>query len=435
MIIFASAPAGLGHLRVTQALYHGLPGARNALILGAQDHSISYLHRLTSIHPLSRAIMEWGQQGVPEDLFTWSYRRYLRATTKLLYEQLTTILDERLEAAQTVLVVATHFGLAHQLSALKDQLQQERNVRIILVVCVTDDSPQHIWYVPGADLIVTPSESTRQALVTYGKAMGLAPVEFAVIPYPVSTQLNKPLTEGEFSCRKRQLDAQKTEPITVMIPVSGAAVGLDFFLRLLDELFTRSNRFHFQVVVKTSVYTQPFISKLHKRSYVTIHTTGSDREIVDLYDTVYRQNVIGLEVTKPSEQAFKALMRPNHRGGSILLFSQPVGRQEYDNLAFLSRHQLIPESGTQEKLWDLAQKKQNVTSEIKTLAKFWRGIKLPSQPERAAEYIWWSLEQEIFRNMLTCPIFPRASDPHAHELTPDGVSKFWQRVAQLVSGF
>lgn len=53
LIIFAYAPAGLGHLRVTDALYQGLPKDINTpLILGSQDETITYLHRLMSLNPL-----------------------------------------------------------------------------------------------------------------------------------------------------------------------------------------------------------------------------------------------------------------------------------------------------------------------------------------------------------------------------------------------
>jgi hypothetical protein len=48
--------------------------------------------------------------------------------------------------------------------------------------------------------------------------------------------------------------------------------------------------------------------------------------------------VISFEITKPSEQCFKALLPVSSAGGVTLLLSDPVGRQEYDNLAFLKRY-------------------------------------------------------------------------------------------------
>jgi hypothetical protein len=73
LIIFTYAPAGLGHLRVTGALYHGLPAQTHPILLRSQDSSIGYLHHLTSIHPTLRAILEWLQSGKPEEVFTSGY--------------------------------------------------------------------------------------------------------------------------------------------------------------------------------------------------------------------------------------------------------------------------------------------------------------------------------------------------------------------------
>lgn len=134
LIIFTYAPAGLGHLRVTDALYHGLPTQTNPILLRSQDSSISYLHHLTSIHPATRAILEWLQSGKPEDLFTFSYRQFLRSRTKSLSAQIGTLLDQEMANPDTIVVVATHFGLAHQVAAIKTELSRARQITIILVV-------------------------------------------------------------------------------------------------------------------------------------------------------------------------------------------------------------------------------------------------------------------------------------------------------------
>ena len=164
VIILAYAPAGLGHLRVTDALYHGLPKTANPLLLGSQDKSITRIHRILSIHPIFRFFFELGQSGIPQYIVTYVYRNYLWLLTKLIYQQLTTILDQRIEETKTVLIIATHFGLAHQIAAIKDKLAKERKVKIVLAVQVTDDSPQYMWYIPGADLTFVPSEYTRREL-------------------------------------------------------------------------------------------------------------------------------------------------------------------------------------------------------------------------------------------------------------------------------
>ena len=51
-LVLCYAPAGLGHLRIMDALYHGLPDTVNPVVLGSQDESIRIIHRLTSTHPI-----------------------------------------------------------------------------------------------------------------------------------------------------------------------------------------------------------------------------------------------------------------------------------------------------------------------------------------------------------------------------------------------
>lgn len=433
LIIFAYASAGLGHLRVTDALYHGLPAKTNPILLNSQDSSISYLHRLTSIHPTTRAVLEWLQSGKPEDLFTFGYRQFLRSRTKFLSAQFETVLDQQMANLDTILVVATHFGLAHQLAAIKTKLSRARQIKIILVVQVTDDSPQHIWYVPGADLIVVPSERTKAALMDYGKTVGLPPVEFAVLPYPISPLLTGVLTDQEYEQRCQQLLGDGSAEIEVAIPISGAAVGLTYFRRLIDELHQKSSRFHFQIIAKSSAYTRPFLQDMQSRTFITLHTATTDREIVEKYEQVYQNTLVAFEVTKPSEQAFKALIDPHQRGGSVLLFSQPVGRQERDNLDFLGRHHLLPTQNEQQRLWHSAIKNSLINNETEQ-AIYWRSMRLPDDPISAAHYIWWCLEHGIFVQMLTCALAPAPDDRFAFEIKPDGVSRFWQTVSQLLIG-
>jgi hypothetical protein len=432
MIVFTYAPAGLGHLRVTDALYHGLPAQTDPILLRSEDSSIGYLHHLTSIHPTSRAIMEWLQSGEPEELFTRVYRRFLRSRTKLLSDHITRLLDERMANSATVLVVATHFGLAHQLAAIKEALSRTLGVKILLVVQVTDDSPQRIWYVAGADLIVVPSERTKDALTKYGKAEGLPPVRFAVLSYPISPLLTGALTDAEYEQRRQQLTAGGSTAIEVAIPISGAAVGLTYFRLLMDELHAQSARFHFHVIAKTSPYTRPFLQEMQTRSFVTLHTADTDRDIIEQYEQVYDSVLVALEVTKPSEQAFKALVHPRQRGGALLLFSQPVGRQERDNLNFLERHQLLPRPVEQLHLWDSAANGTPIDDRAQG-ASHWRGVRIPDDPSAAARFIGWCLQQGLFSQMLASTLTPQADDSQAHEIAPDGVAQFWQTVSQLLT--
>src|SRR5262249_21940152 len=149
-------------------------------------------------------------------------------------------------------------------------------------------------------------------------------------------------------------------------------------------------------------YTQPFLNEMESRPFVTLHTSTTDRDIVEKYEGVYQQTLVALEVTKPSEQAFKALVDPHRRGGSVLLFSHPVGRQEYDNLDFMRRHHLIPTPEEQQQLWDSAAANRAISADSPLLqeALHWRGLRLPDDAVSAARYIAWCLEQKLFAQML-----------------------------------
>ncbi len=426
LIIFAYAPAGLGHLRVTDALYHGLlKDVETPLLLGSQDTTITYLHRLMSLNPIIRPISEWVEKGMAEDATTALYRYLLRSKTDVLYNQLLTIISERYTPPSKILAVATHFGLAHQMSAIKKQLEKEKNIEMKLVVQVTDDSPHHIWYVHDADLIVVPSEKTKENLVKYGRQMK-SEVPIVVNAYPISPNLNKNLSQEKITEKYDQVDPKKQTPLHVIIPVSGAAVGTEYFVKLMTHLHQKSDRFVFHVVTKDAPFTRNFIMKITDLPYVHLYTGAADRKVIENYEFVYKQNVIALEITKPSEQSFKALMDCRKESASILLFTEPVGRQEWDNLDFLRRHHLIPTRVEQSVLWRHNAREKAVKKAFK-----WRGICLPDDPIAAAEFIHWSLKSGIFASMMRCEIKPHSEDEYKHELNPEGVKSFWEIVSGL----
>lgn len=428
-IIFTFAPAGLGHLRVTNALYKGLPGNYPSHLLGTQDESITAIHRVMSIHPIARNIMEKGQNGLIEDAFTYAYRKYLWSHTDVLYKQLLTLIDEHVEIPKKLLVIASHFGLAHQLSALKNRLFKDRKIKLLLIVQVTDDSPQQIWYVPGADLTCIPSESTRSVLGRYGRLAGLAPTDFAVLPYPVSPQLSQNLTANQVLNRQEQLNSPGSQKIHVSIPVSGAAVGTNYLSGLINFLTVKSDRFVFHLISKAVPFTKDFLSQMLSVPSVKLYVSDSDREVVNLYDKVYSDNIISLEVTKPSEQAFKALLTPKMHGGSLLLFSAPVGRQEYDNLYFLRRHSLMPKENEQINLFKyIANPNLPVNrAEMQKKVKHWRALRLPDDPQMAGDFIYRLHKNKILSSMAKW-VPPHNYSGHKHELGSDGVAKFWATV-------
>jgi len=437
ILLFAYSPTGLGHLRVTDALYEGLPKSITPLLLTSQGQTVTFLHRITSVHPIFRAIFEWTQRGWAEDIFAYLYRTYLEKNTKLLYEQLITIVDQRIESPAVIVIVSTHFGLNHQLASLKSKIEEEKHAKVILIVQVTDDSPQHIWYAPNADMIVVPSHSTKEELLKYAQTAKLKQTRIEVLPYPISPFLTKVLSKSEYKNRLDQLSYESDEPINFCVPISGAAVGMNHFTRLIDRLRLNSQRFNFEVVVKFSPNTHHFIDQMLDRPYVNLHASGVDKEVVNKYEKLYQEKTIALEITKPSEQAFKALCDPNLVGGSILLLSSPVGRQEYDNLNFLERHNLIPEKGMSKYLHKLALKNKDIPEEeiakLLSSASTWRGLRLPQNSKAAADFIWWCMRQNIFPAMLGCRL-TRRDDRHSIELSGiHGVQRFWEKIAEFVA--
>jgi len=437
VIVFGQALAGLGHLRVTDALYHGLPKGTKAVLLGSQDKGLTLFHQFVSIHPMTRAIFEWAQYGWREDVFTVVYRGWIRSHTKLLEEQLQTIFDRHPQRPKTLLAIATHMGLAHQFAAIKESFSKKHNVRMIVVVVVTDDAPIKIWAVGGADMIFVPSQRTKQLLETYHQSQaGLARAEYIVAPYMVHPALGEPLSGEAYETRRQQLDPSANTTIHIAIPVSGAAVQMDFFEKYMRALedgeslgFARGKpRVRFHIVSKDMPSTTSFLGAMRQKSNVRVTSSSSDQEVVDAYQTLYAQETIALELTKPSEQAFKALVDPKKRGGSILLLSDPVGRQESDNLNFLERHGLIPKHAGLKMQWKFQQDAAPPDAGMLEDARHWRGLRLPSDPVGAAAFTLWCLRHGIFASMLDFAGY--ADHP---ELASDGVKVFWKMVEEHLS--
>ncbi len=428
LVVFAYAQAGLGHMRVADAIYDGLPPGSRSVLLSSRDQRVTYLHRITSIHPLFRRLLEYFQNGLPEELFTRLLRRSLAHANKIPAEELFQILNQEKIIPKTILVVATHFGLAHQFAAIKDDFAKAHGVRVILIVVVTDDSPQRAWAVPGADIIFCPSTTTKVALEAYHRT--LAPdskTMYVASPYMITPSFAVTLTDAQFQIRAQSCNPTGTQSISIAIPVSGAAVQLDYFLTVIGDLSDRSDRYHFDVVSKESMFTAFFLHQLAGFPKATAHVSKWDRMIIEAYEQLYTQNVITAEITKPSEQSFKALLSPRQVGGSILLFSDPVGRQEHDNLAFFRRHDLIPHPDEQEQLWNLAKTHGPPDQQMIEKATHWRGMRLPAKPKDAAQFIEWTVSEGIWQAMMNFPGFPE--DPGLHS---DGVARFWAYVAEFL---
>lgn len=424
VLVFAYAPAGLGHLRVTKALYEGLPPGTKATLLPDTANSVKNVHRITSIYPLARKVFEWSQYGTPEELVTRIYRFILRQDTHVIKKRLLSLLKEQLSPPKRLVIIATHFGIAHQVSAIKKELEAEGQVEVHLIVQVTDDSPQKLWYIPNADLLTTPSENTSGVLHTYGRTLGLERSRIKTIPYPISPRLSDLLDKEAYDNRLRQANPNSQVLIHLSIPVSGAGVGLEFASELMSQLHRFEPRTRFHVTSKRTLFTSSYLSAWQRRDYVTVLDSHSDRQIVELYEQVYEDVPILCEVTKPSEQAFKAMLQPIMRGGSILLFTTPVGRQEYDNLQFLRRHGLIPSEREDKQLYDVLELSQRAP--VVLPYKRWRGFCLPDNPKKAAAWISRAISLGILHAMA------QASHTETEEISSRGVEKFWKAVSSCL---
>lgn len=410
LLIFTYAPAGLGHLRVTDALVDCRLKKYPYIMLGSYDRFITGIHRFTSTNPIARHIFTASQYGWFEDLVTFAYRSILVMTSKQIYLRLKDIIANRVDVDE-VWVVATHFGMAHQIGAVKQRLMKETGKTIRLMVQVTDATSQHIWCIRGADLTFVPSLKTKNDLQAYARRNKMD-LLFEVIPYPLCPGLTKRVEETDFRFKDFfSIDSQ----INVAVPISGAAVGLSFVAKLISAVVRKSKRFKFWVLVKKSVYTNFFVKSLSKLPNVNLITGRNDNEMISLYELLYEQNLVHLEITKPSEQAFKAILPPTLVGGSIILFTAPVGRQESENIDFLVRHNLLLVKSDNDEMF-LADNPSDI----------FRTINLPRNPEKAASFIVWALENGLFTKLCSPGFSFSKSSLSSGEVGPGGAYEFWK---------
>ncbi|MFA6007342.1 MAG: hypothetical protein WC784_01695 [Candidatus Shapirobacteria bacterium] len=427
LLVFTYAPAGLGHLRVTDALADALAPGIDSVLLGADDTKITYWHRLTSLSPFFRRVTEWFTTKKNGYWFYALYILSLKISSGKLYHQLKNLLSEKYPNKKTIVVVSTHFGLAHQVSAIKSRLEKKLKIKLILVVQVTDATSIEIWYVPGADLISVPSVKVKVELLKYATERNFKKTKIIVLPYPLSQTLGLQLSDEEYDLKLKQYDQNSTAKIKVLIPISGAAVGLTYYDKLISKLRRSSHRFIIFLVIRNNIYTKAFIKKMKARNYVIVIENNTDQEVVDGYQKLYEDEIIGLEIVKPSEQAFKSLFIPQQRGGSVLLLNEAVGRQEQDNLNFLIDHQLLPNQEDQQEIQAMGDFSHN--QEFLNNIKKWRALKLTNDPDKDVAIINYCLKNGIFSQMSK----PRSKITSINsELASDGVQQFWKKINSLI---
>jgi hypothetical protein len=197
-------------------------------------------------------------------------------------------------------------------------------------------------------------------------------------------------------------------------------VGVDYLssvIRLLPE-----DNFHLTFVGQASPALRPLQAMVRERPSITLLKAGTSQATIDEYEKYYAAHVVGAEITKPSEQAFKVLAPHDRVGGNILLFARPVDLQEYENLAYLTRYHLIPTPEQHQKLYQHAKSDSVPTKELQTTASGWRGLRLSEDPLVAAKFIIWC-RKHLFAHM-------GSTQPKEAELQPDGAACFWQTVLQ-----
>lgn len=407
LIIFTYCPTGLGHLRVTDALAGARPKDCPYVVLGSYDRFMTWIHRFTSINPIGKFLFISSQYGILEDILTLMYRFFLRVNSGGVYKQILEVINKNTEV-DDFQIVATHPGMAHQIGAVKERLLRETGKNINLIVQVTDDTYQHVWLVDGADLTIVPSKFVKKEFVKYAKSQKIKFVS-EVVPYPIGTTLTEKLP---VKWKRAEAFDNPSSPINIIVPISGAATGLSYAIELIRHMVKISSRFKFWVIVKKASYTDFFVSVLLRIPGVNIVVGKNDNEMINLYELIYEQNLILLEVTKPSEQAFKSIIEPNRIGGSILLFVEPVGRQEIENIHFLRRHRLVKKIGSITK-----------SESYRT-----RSLILDNNPLVAGDNILNCVTAGIFKNMVDEDFKFSKKSLSSGEIGSSGAEQFWRVV-------
>jgi hypothetical protein len=345
LVIFTTSPTGLGHIRVTKALLQGLPHNLPFYTLGIQDPAVEGLYRLISTNLFLREAMEFFQtNSYAEKIQTQLFSKYEQHNTKHTLQEILALL-QKFPKTKNILIISTHAQLARRIQSIIDANLLPLPTKHAVVV--TDDSPQMLWAVP-ADVIFVPSEFTRIHL-----SKTLPPTQnIQVTPYPIDPLFGQKLSDTQYIARKQQVDPHLKHTLHICIPISGAAVQLDFFHAVIGHYCGhppqspngKFKKIHFHIVAKRSPYSHHFLSKIQSCSNVTCYIGETNESTIDLYNQLYlhKHHCPALEITKPSEQCFKVLTPPQTRGGCALLLTKPVGRQEYDNLDYLKREGFIP---------------------------------------------------------------------------------------------
>jgi hypothetical protein len=430
-VVLGTSPTGLGHIRVTKALLDGLPENIQPEVIGIDDATVSFLYHIISTNIYLRSFFEFTQTNpIAEKLTTMILRHSQASDLKPTIKSLQKIIDNNPEIKKIVFV-STHPAIATKIQKIiKKKIFK---IPILHTVIVTDDSPQRFWMIP-ADRLVVPSRDTLRKMKQQFQEDRTNYANIIVAPYPINPKYKRVLESHVLFNKQEQLDPDNPQRARVCIPISGAAVQLEFYKSVVEELTCESSshegrEFTFSIITREGNFTQPFVDYFRNNSQVLFHIGANDLQTVQLYDELYEQlNPPTLEITKPSEQCFKVLTGPNTAGGPILLLTDPVGRQEHDNLKYLERFGFMPSSSTHEKLYQklLSERKSEVMDFIPQ-ARTWRALKLPSDPYEACKFIIACFQCGIFQAMQNFIGYTTTD-----EIAPNGVDIIWNEINSII---
>jgi hypothetical protein len=422
MVILTTSPAGLGHIRVMEALKQGLPPDVAVATLGIKDARMQMLHRTTSINPYFRRLAETVQHNpLAEGGFTRWYRTVLRHNPAQVLAQIVELVASVETKPDRVIVLCTHFGAGHQLAAVRLELEAQLGTKLVLAVVVTDDSPQHLWAVNGVDYLFVPSESTRVGLEQHLELTGSGSIpRIEVVSYPVAPALAKRLSIEQRAERVRQVKQLRNDLFTLMVPVSGAAVQLGYYQEIISTL-ERLMPIKVLVVAREHAHTSTFLQWCRQSAHIRVYADTDDHRVVQLYEQAYQDHIITAELTKPSEQLYKALVTPKQVGGALLLLSEPVGRQEEDNLLFLNRHHLMPDLQEWHQLQQVSRLSRRDLQGLLLQARKWRGLVMSHDGNEAGLYIYSLIREGVFEAMMDFEGYMKGHD----ELRDNGVEQIW----------
>jgi hypothetical protein len=431
-IILTTVPTGLGHIRVTNALREGLPKETHAEIIGVEDPAVETLYHLISTNYFLRKMFEFTQNNkTAERLITNLLRFHQNKSIDAVLHEITQIIQKN-PAIKKLVIVSTHAFIGDKIQKLINR--NRFPVEVFHALIVTDDSPQRFWMV-SANITFVPSYKTKKAMENLYTGDNLKIPRIEVAPYPINPHFTEKLPPHILFNKIEQLDPINPQRARICIPVSGAAVQLEYYQKIIEELTgeeTTNNfrEFAFSIVTRVGNYTKPFIEQFKNNPQVIFHIGASDLHTVDLYDELYEQlSPPSLEITKPSEQAFKVLTTPDTKGGPILLLTDPVGKQEYDNLDYLERFGFLPSQKIHEEIYErLITSRVVLTEPPFTNANTWRTLRLPQDPYKATRVIINGLKSGLFKQMQNYKKY----EP-TQELSPHGVKIIWETIHQTTN--